>query len=135
MEYTQQQVDELLVNAKAEWDSTVLLPLQSELDKIKPKESTEHEQEIEKLKAQINQQNMISTFRELGFTDFEEIVQADNPDELKSKLGKLQSALDKRQLTNSFQPVNHKQTDKYEQALKSGNITEAIDVKLSKLFN
>ncbi|MBT2289587.1 hypothetical protein J7E73_10670 [Paenibacillus albidus] len=126
MEYTDEQIQAKIDEAKAHWDTEYLLPLQTEINKLKPKEATEHEQEIERLKSELYRQKVVSKFKEMGFDDFIELVHADSEEDITVKLGTLQSVLDKRKLSNSFQPNSHRQTDTYSQAKAQGDTTGMI---------
>ncbi|QUL57345.1 hypothetical protein KDC22_13255 [Paenibacillus tritici] len=134
----QAHIDQMLTDAKASWETDVLIPLTAERDQLlqfKPVDKSDAEKALEQREQELFKKEFTIELKANKLEDFVELLNVSNSEELKDKVAQLAKILEARKLNNSYIPSNHKQTDKYEQALKSGNITEAIDVKLSKLFN
>ncbi|GIQ67151.1 hypothetical protein PACILC2_57190 [Paenibacillus cisolokensis] len=135
--YTQEQINQMLAEAKQQWIEQELNPIVTERDellKLRPKEKTEAEKEIERLKAELLQQKLVSSLRQMGAEDFADFISVSDESELQAKVAKLQEALKKRSIDSSFKPDNHRQTDAYSQAESKGDVIGMIESKLQKLY-
>ncbi|MBU5445684.1 hypothetical protein, partial [Paenibacillus sp. MSJ-34] len=131
------QVNQAIEEAKQKWRDEVLSPIVAERDELlqfKPQELTEEQKQIKQLKADLLQQKVVSALKDAELDDFIDFLNVENKEELHAKVDKLSTVLDGRKLNNSFIPQDHKQTDAYSQAEKTGNVQGMISAKLSKLF-
>lgn len=136
--FTQEQVNQVIEEAKKQWEQDILQPVKAERDDLlqyKPKDRTPEELEIERLKGELIQQRTLSILKDAQLEDFAEFINVENEEELRTKISTLSKVLDERKLNNSYVPTDHRQTDAYSQAEKSGNVQQMISAKLSKLFN
>lgn len=127
----QAHVDQLISNAKLEWETSILDPIKTERDsllKYKPVELTDEQKEIARLKAELNHQKIVSQLKVANLDDFIDLVNFEDDKELPKQIEKLNAVLQARKLDNSFVPDQHRQTSKYEQARKQGNTVEMIKV-------
>lgn len=113
--YTQAEVDEL----KAQID---------ELLQYKPKEKDEAEIRLEK----VWQREVHSTLKDEGLEIFAEFIRADvdDTDALNTQITKLKEIVGKLELSNSYQPTNHKSVDAYSIAKKNKDTKSMISQKL-----
>jgi len=137
-QYTQEQVEQMIGEAKSKWEQEILQPLQAEveeLQKYKPKEETEAEKQIKQLKAELLQAKVVAALKDADLDDFVEILEVKDDNDLKEKLEKLTKIIENRKLKNSYQPHDHKNMDTYSKAEKNNDVAGMIHAKLSKLFN
>lgn len=117
----QEQVNELLQQERTKWEMEILKPLQEELTKYKPPVKTEAEREVERLKAELLQQKVMSTLQQIGAEEFAEFIFVSSESEIQDKVSRLQEILKKRTVDLSFQPDNHRHLDPYSAAKKNGD--------------
>lgn len=132
-EELQQHIDSLLSEQKLGYE-TQIETLKGELDKLTPKELTEQEKEIKRLKKELLQQQVTSMLKDNHLSDFSDFIQVESIDDLNNKLDKLKKIVSDRKLSNNFIPQDHKSTDTYEHAERVGDVSTMIQSKLSKLF-
>lgn len=129
MEFTQEQqehINQLLQQEKQKFEQEVLKPVQEELAKYKPKEPTEAEKEVERLKAELLQQKVISAFRQAGAEEFVELISVSDEKELEGKVNKLQEVLKKKTIDSSYKPDNHKHQSVFDVAKSKGDTQTMI---------
>lgn len=114
--YTQKDIDDL----QAQID---------DLSQYKPKEKDESEIRLEK----VWQREINATLKEEGLTDFAEFIRADVDDTatLNKQIAKLKEIVGAMELSNSYQPSNHKPADGYSVAKKNRDVQGMIKNKLS----
>ncbi|MBA9084586.1 hypothetical protein FHR92_001043 [Fontibacillus solani] len=141
MELTPEQqahVEELIADAKSEWETSVLSPLTAERDELlqyKPKQETDEQKEIARLKAELNHQKLVSKLKESNLDDFIDLVNFnDDETEAQKKIEKLNSLLEQRKLNNLYEPDNKRPTTAYDQSAAKGDTVGMLQSKLSKLF-
>jgi len=135
--FTEDQVNQMLAEAKQKWETEILNPIKAEVEQLrqyKPKNETDAEKEIKRLKAELLQQKVVSSLQQMGAEDFAEFVSVSDESELQAKVAKLQEVLKKRSIDSSFKPDNHRQTDAYTAAEAKGDVIGMIESKLSKLY-
>lgn len=117
--YTQEEVDEL----QAQID---------ELSKYKPIEKSDKEIELEQRAKEIWSREVSISLKENGLDAFAEFIKVEfgNVDELDSKITKLKSIIGGLELSNSYQPSNHKPVDAYLIAKKQKDSKAMIKAKL-----
>lgn len=135
MEITE-EVQQLLNAEKAKWEEEYLYPVIAERDsllQLKPKEESEQEKEIARLKAELRHAKVVAKLKDAKLDDFIDLINFDD-DNVDDRIAKLNELLQARQLTNSYIPDQHRQTSKYEQAANQNDTVGMIGAKLSKLF-
>ncbi|MDN4094171.1 hypothetical protein QYF48_15265 [Brevibacillus agri] len=132
--FTQEQVNELLQQEKAKWESDVLSPLQKELLQYKPAEKSDAEKALEQKQADLWQKEVTLTLKSEGLDAFAEFFIVNDTDELTAKINKFKEIINHMKINNSYKPNDHKSTDKYSQHEKSGNVVGMIESKLASLF-
>jgi hypothetical protein len=135
--YTQEQVDQILAEAKQKWEQEILKPVIQERDELmqyKPQELTDEQKQIKKLQAELLQAKTLATLQQAGLEDFIEFLSVENEKELKVKIEKLSKVLEDRKLNNAYVPQDHKPTDAYSNAEKNNDVVGMIGAKLEKLF-
>jgi len=136
--FSQEQVDQMLAEAKQKWEVEILNPIKAEVEQLrqyKPKDETDAEKEIKRLKAELLQQKVVSSLQQMGAEDFADFITVADENELQAKVAKLQEVLKKRSIDSSFKPDNHRQTDAYTAAEAKGDVIGMIESKLSKFYN
>lgn len=134
--FTQEQVNELLAAERIKWETDTLQPIQTELESLRPAQKSDAELALEQKQNELWQREMSLSLKEAGLSEFAEFINANDADELKVKIARLQEILKQKEVTNSFKPLEHKQSvDKYSKYEKEKNVTGMLSEKLSKLFN
>ncbi|MFB7304652.1 xanthine phosphoribosyltransferase [Heyndrickxia sporothermodurans] len=105
--------------------------LQAQIDELlqhKPKEKDEVELRLEK----VWQREVQSTLKEEGLEIFQDFIRADvdDTDALNIQITKLKEIVGKLELSNSYQPTNHKSVDAYSVAKKNRDAKSMISEKL-----
>ncbi|MGE7219645.1 hypothetical protein ACQKJC_24725 [Priestia koreensis] len=137
--FTQDQVNEQLEAAKKEWQEKELTPVQSELDKYKPKELSDDEKKLQEDLANFKQEKVNFALEKAGLTDFAEFLQVEDMSKLDETVNKFKALVDgikadtKKEL--GYKPSNHKQDDEYSTYVKNNDVKGMVGTKLSKLFN
>lgn len=134
MEITE-EIQQFIDAEKAKWEEEVLSPVIAERDsllKFKPKEESEQDKEIARLKAELRHAKVVSKLKDAKLDDFIDLINFD--DDVDDQIAKLSELLQARQLNNSYIPDQHHQTSKYEQAASQNDTVGMIGAKLSKLF-
>lgn len=135
MEITE-EVQQLLNAEKAKWQEEYLNPVIAERDRLlqlQPKEESEQEKEIARLKAELRHAKVVSKLKDAKLDDFIDLINFDD-DDVDGQIAKLSDVLQARQLNNSYIPDQHRQTSKYDQAASQNDTVGMIGAKLSKLF-
>lgn len=136
-DFTQEQVDEMLVNAKSEWIEKEFKPIQTELEEVKsklPKTLTEEEKALQTKQNELLQKEVSLTLKEKGVDKFADFFNVEKIEDLQPKIEKFKSILKELKLDNSYKPNDHKNTDEYSKFEKEKNTTGMIASKLSDLF-
>ncbi|MGE7217146.1 hypothetical protein ACQKJC_11650 [Priestia koreensis] len=127
--FTQAQLDEAIQNAKKEWETEVLSPIQIERDELlqhKPVELTEEQKHIQQGKDDNWKKEVSLTLRENKLESFESIVNVTNDDELKEVVKQLNQIVNDIKVSTGYVPSDHKQTNAYDQAKQQGNTKNMI---------
>lgn len=135
VEPTEQSTDETVVQDDVEpkiYTQKDIDDLQAQIDDLsqyKPKEKDESEIRLEK----VWQREINATLKEEGLTDFAEFIRADVDDTatLNKQIAKLKEIVGAMELSNSYQPSNHKPADGYSIAKKNRDVQSMIKNKLS----
>ena len=133
--YTQEQVDQMLAEAKRAWIEKELNPVIAERDellKFKPVEPSEEQKQIQQLKAELLQTKVVAALKEAQLEDFADFLNVSDEQELQSKIEKLSKIVEQRKLNNSYIPQDHKQTDAYSYAKSKGDTLGMIKAIFSK---
>ena len=103
-----------------------------ELSQYKPKELTEDEIKIQQKLESIWQREVSQTLKEEGLEIFADFIKADVDDNesLKSQITKLKEIVGSLEISNGYQPSNHKPVDGYTIAKKNKNVNDMIKSKL-----
>jgi hypothetical protein len=132
MEFTEEQqahIDNLIQAEQAK-----IAELESQIEGLKPKELTNEQKEIQKLKADLLQQNVVSQLKSMDMEDFIDFITVNSQDELQPKLDKLNEIISNRKLDNSYVPEGHKKQTAYDKAEQAKDTVGMIGSKLSKIF-
>lgn len=110
--------------------------LQSQIDELlqyKPKELTENEINIQQKLEAIWVREINQILKEEGLEIFADFIKAevDDTDSLHKQITKLKETVGKLELSNSYQPTNHKPIDAYSIAKKNKDAKSMIGAKLS----
>ena len=118
--YTQTDVDALLAQI-------------DELSKYKPQEKSEQEVKLEEKEKELWSKEVSFTLKEEGLDVFAEFIQADvnDKDSLVRQITKLKEIVGQLELSNTYQPTNHKQVDGYSIAKKNKDVASMIKNKLN----
>jgi carbonic anhydrase len=139
--FTKKQVDQLLKEARQKWETEDLQPLKAEIEQLKQskpeqqKIEDDKDLEIKELKAQLLHQKVINTLTKEQLEDFAEFINISDEKELAVKVEKLKKILNDRKLNNSFRPSDHRPTDEYHQAEKTGDVQGMIYAKIQRIFD
>ncbi|BCC07193.1 TPA: xanthine phosphoribosyltransferase [Bacillus cereus] len=129
-----QQTDEIIENKTYSQEEIDVLHNQiEELSQYKPKELTEDEVKIQQKLTDLWQREVTQTLKEEGvqmFADFIK-VDVDDKDTLKSQITKLKEIIGTLELSNSYQPTNHKNPNGYDVAKKNKDTKSMISQKLN----
>ncbi|MFJ8069991.1 xanthine phosphoribosyltransferase [Peribacillus sp. NPDC096447] len=103
-----------------------------ELSQYKPKELTEDETKIQQKLESIWDREVNQTLKEEGLEIFAEFIKADVDDTetLKKQITKLKEIVGSLELSNGYQPSNHKTVDGYSIAKKNKDVNGMIREKL-----
>jgi hypothetical protein len=130
------EVQQFIDAEKAKWQEEYLNPVIAERDsllQLKPKEESEQEKEIARLKAELRHAKVVAKLKDAKLDDFIDLINFDD-DDVDDRIAKLSDVLQARQLNNNYIPDQHRQTSKYEQAASQNDTVGMIGAKLSKLF-
>ena len=118
--YTQTDVDALLAQI-------------DELSKYKPQEKSEQEVKLEEKEKELWSKEVSFTLKEEGLDVFAEFIQADvnDKDSLVRQITKLKEIVSQLELSNTYQPTNHKQVDGYSIDKKNKDVASMIKNKLN----
>ncbi|MCM3719169.1 hypothetical protein [Fictibacillus phosphorivorans] len=135
--FSQEQLDEAVTNAKTQWETEVLNPIQSERDELlqyKPMELSEDEVKLQTKQQELFSKEVALTLKENGLEKFASIVKVSNEDELKEVVEELTSVVNDYKVEMGYKPTDHKQNDKYSQFEKNKDTKNMIGSKLANLF-
>ncbi|MBS3679947.1 hypothetical protein KGF86_06960 [Ornithinibacillus massiliensis] len=135
--FTQEQVDEAIQNAKAEWQEQELNPIVAELEEVKgklPKEPTQEELDLQQREQDLWQKEVNLSLKDKGLEQFASIVKVENEEELKEVVKVLGQVVNDIKVSTGYVPQDHAKTDEYSKFEKDGNVQGMIATKLSKLF-
>lgn len=118
--YTKEYVDGLLAQIE-------------ELSQYKPQEKSEQEIKLEEKEKELWSKEVAFTLKEEGIEMFAEFIQADvnDKDTLSKQITKLKEIVGALELSNTYQPTNHKQVDGYSIAKKNKDVASMIKNKLN----
>lgn len=104
-----------------------------ELSQYKPKELTEDETKTQQKLESIWVREVNQTLKEEGLEIFTEFIKADvdDTDTLQSQIAKLKEIVGSLELSNGYQPSNHKPVDAYSIAKKNRDSASMIRNKLN----
>jgi len=133
--FSQDQVNQMIEEAKIQWIEQELNPVIAERDellKFKPIELSEEQKQIQQLKAELLQAKVVSALKDADLEDFAELINVSNEEELQSKIKKLTKILENRKIKNAYVPQDHIQTDMYSRAKSKGDTLGMIKAIFSK---
>ncbi|GAB7386849.1 hypothetical protein BSNK01_06850 [Bacillaceae bacterium] len=135
--FTQEQVNEMIENAKKEWIEKELNPViveRDELMKYKPKELSDEEKAIQAKQQELFVKEVELTLKEHDLAEWKEFFNVSTIDELKVKIDKFKKILNEKRIENSYKPENHRSTDQYSKYEQEKNTVGMISTKLAKIF-
>ncbi|WP_010651180.1 hypothetical protein [Oceanobacillus massiliensis] len=135
--FTQEQVDEAIQNAKNEWVSQELNPIVTERDgllKYKPKELSDDEKAFKQQQQDFFTQKVDFQLEKNGLTPFKDVIKVENEEELTTIVEALTQITKKIKLDSGYIPDNHLEENEYDKFSKEGNVSGMIGSKLSQLF-
>lgn len=127
--FTQEQVNEQIAQAKAQWETEFLNPIKTELEEVKgklPKDLTDEEKAIQTKQQELFVKEVNLTLKENGLEKFASIVKVSNEEELKETIQSLTTIVNEIKVSTGYVPDNHKQQDKYNQAKQNGDTKSMI---------
>ena len=100
---------------------------------FKGEEKTEQEIKLEEKELELWSKEVAFTLKEEGLDVFADFVKADvnDKDSLKEQITKLKEIVGKLELSNTYQPSNHKPVDAYSIAKKNKDVASMIKNKLN----
>lgn len=103
-----------------------------ELSKYKPQEKTEEQLQVEAKQSEMWQEIFNLTLEKEGLEAFAEFIRVDVGDKesLQNQITKLKEIVGALELSNSYQPTNHKSPDAYSLAKKNKDVKSMISQKL-----
>ena len=138
MEFTPEQqayIDQLLADAKNKWVKDELAPLQTqvaELEQFKPKEKSDAEKALEQKALELWQKEKNLILKENNLHEFADFFSANDAEQLKKDIEKLNKVLESKKLNNSYVPDGHKSADAYSQAKKNNDTLGMVKALFSK---
>ncbi|HDR7414086.1 TPA: xanthine phosphoribosyltransferase [Bacillus toyonensis] len=110
--------------------------LQSQIDELnqyKPEEKSEAEIKLQEKAETLWQKQVDLELKEQGLEVFKDFIKADvdDTDALQKQISKLKEIVGALELSNSYQPTNHKPVDAYSLAKKSKDAKSMISAKLN----
>jgi len=135
--FTQEQVDEAINNAKNEWIENELNPVVNERDDLlqhKPKEQTDEEKAIAEKEQDLWKKEVNISLKENGLEQFASIIKVNDEDELKETVKQLSQIKNDIKVENGYVPKEHAKEDEYSKYEKENDVSGMIGTKLSKLF-
>jgi hypothetical protein len=138
MEFTPEQqeyINNKIAEEKSKWETEILTPIQTELERLKPTPKTDKEKEIEEKEKELWAKEKSLYIKEKGLSDFADFINGESLEDLDKNIEKLNAILEAKKLNNSYIPQDHKPTDAYLIAEKNKDTQGMISSKLSKLFS
>jgi len=135
--FTQEQVDEAISNAKTEWTEQELTPLVTERDDLlqyKPVDKTEAETAFEEKQRAQFEREVGLTLKEQGLSEFADVINVDNEEDLAQVMKSLTKIKSQLKIDSSYVPENHKAEDEYSKYQKDKNTVGMIGSKIGKMF-
>lgn len=135
--FTQEQVDEAIQNAKAQWQEQELNPIVTERDSLlqfKPKEYSDEEKAFMAQQQQFFDEKVDFQLEKSGLKAFKDVIKVENDEELKGVIEKLGQIVKQVKLDSGYVPDNHLKDNEYDKFAQEGNVSGMISSKLSKLF-
>ncbi|GIO22487.1 hypothetical protein [Oceanobacillus sp. J11TS1] len=135
--FTQEQVNEAIEDAKTEWINNELDPIVAERDNLlqyKPKELSEEEKQFKQQQQDFFNQKVDFQLEKNGLTQFKDIIKVDNEEELNTVVDSLTQIVKQVKLDSGYVPEEHLKESEYEKYSKARDVQGMIGVKLSKLF-
>ncbi|MEM5664715.1 xanthine phosphoribosyltransferase [Bacillus toyonensis] len=129
-----QQTDEIIENKTYSQEEVDVLNNQiEELSQYKPKELTDDEIKIQQKLEAIWRREVSQTLKEEGIEVFADFinVSVDDTETLNNQITKLKEIIGQLELSNGYQPTNHKQVDGYSIAKKNKDVKSMIGQKLN----
>ncbi|ALX47855.1 hypothetical protein [Lentibacillus amyloliquefaciens] len=135
--HTDEQVQEAIQNAKAEWQEQELNPIVAERDDLmqyKPHEPTDAEKEFQQKQTDLFNKQVDFELKQAGLADFKEVVKINDEEELSETVKSLGKVVNKIKVDSGYVPENHARDDEYSKFEKDGNTQGMIGTKLANLF-
>lgn len=138
LSFTQEQLDEAIVNAKNEWVTNEFNPVVQERDDLlqyKPKELSDEEKSFAAKQLELTQKEINFELKSVGLEQFADFFNAQNVEELKPQIEKFNTLLaDVKKNMGYIPPNEHKQEDQYTKFVKEKDTKGMISSKLASLF-
>ncbi|WP_210367428.1 hypothetical protein [Bacillus sp. REN3] len=135
--FTQEQLDEQLATAKAQWETEVLNPIQSERDELlqfKPKDLSDEEKAIQTKEQELFQKEVSLELKTAGLDKFAEFFKVEKIEDLQPQIEKFQGLLNEIKVSMGYVPTDHSKTDAYSVAEQKKDVNGMLSAKFAKLF-
>ncbi|MTT32702.1 hypothetical protein GMB86_11860 [Terrilactibacillus sp. BCM23-1] len=136
-EEQQQAINEQLEQAKTQWETDVLSPLQTKLEDLKtkvPKAPSQEELALQAKEQALFSKQINLTLKENGLGAFDGLIEAKDEKDLDQKVKQLSKVINELKISQSYIPKDKGDTDPYAKFEKNKDTKGMINAKLSKLF-
>lgn len=135
--YTQEQLDQAIADAKTEWINQELNPVVTERDDLlqyKPKDLTDEEKGFKQQQQDFFNQKVDFQLEKNGLKQFKDVLKVENDEELETTIQSLTKIMNDVKLATGYIPKDKAKDDEYSKFAKEGNTQGMIASKLSNLF-
>lgn len=135
--FTQEQLDLAIANAKNDWIEKELNPIVAERDELlqfKPKDLTDDEKALAAKQQELFTKEVELELKSAGLEHFASIVKVSNTDELKEVVKSLTQIVNDIKVSTGYVPSDHKQQNQYDVFASKKDTKGMIGTKLASLF-
>lgn len=136
-QFTQEQVQEQIEQAKTQWKEQELNPIVAERDDLlqyKPKDLTDEEKAMQQKQQELFNKEIGLELKAAGLEQFKDVIKVNDSEELQSTIKALGKIMNDIKLSTGYIPKDKAKDDEYSKFEKDGNVQGMIATKLSKLF-
>ena len=135
--FTEEQVNQMIENAKQKWIEQELNPIIAERDellKYKPKELSDEEKALQQKEQELFNKEVELELKSAGLEQFKDVIKVQNEEELQQTIKTLTKIVNEIKMSTGYIPKDNLKDDEYSMYAKKGDTKGMIATKLSKLF-
>lgn len=135
--FTEEQVNQMIENAKKEWIEKELNPIIAERDELlqyKPKELSDEEKALQQKEQELFKKEVELELKSAGLEQFKDVIKVENEKELQETIKTLTKIVNEIKMSTGYIPKDNLKDDEYNFYAKKGDTKGMIATKLSKLF-